>query len=37
VCRGGGDGSLFKTTIVGCARGAMKEDGVAGVSFTVGM
>ena len=33
MCGGGGDGSLFNTTIVECACGAMEGDGVAGVSF----
>ena len=38
MCGRGGDGGLFNTKIVvECARGAMEGDGVAGVSFTVGM
>ena len=35
VCGGGGDGGLFDAAIVESARGAMKGDSIAGVSFTV--
>jgi hypothetical protein len=38
VCdEGGGDGGLFDAAIVECARGAVKGDSVAGLSFTDGM
>ena len=36
-CGGCGDSGLFNTATANYASGTMEGDGVAGVSFTVGM
>ena len=37
MCGGGSNGGLFNAAVVECASSAMEGDGVAIVSFTVGL